>query len=1045
MNIEWEKVNQLFHEAAECADEERAEFIARAVQNDPELRREVQSLIEAHEEDSGFLETPALGKSLFRQFGGWQQRIIDALNAQRGKASPGADRMVGRLLDGKYEIEALCGRGGMGAVYRATHAGTGRRVAVKVIAPDLAGDGEFIERFRREAKTIGLLRHPNIVNVTDFGVTSDDDGDETVAYLVMEYLEGHTLAERLKDRRPMPLGEAIGILSQTCAAMDEAHRIGVLHRDLKPENIWLEPAGVNGSNVKILDFGIARLQDIFPFDDLEPPPEFGDQAVRSQPFSITEEETLRLNGAAQQLSRFSSVMGTPKYMSPEQCRGERLDKSSDVYSLGVIAYQMLTGETPFTGTTPELLVRHREAAPAPLREKRRDIPEGVDEVVRQALAKDKNARPATAGAFAFQLQLRSAGNQWVRSQTDALNRKYRWKFVEIALRTQWKGWLLSLLLTFATLGLPGMPSAMSVALFCPLWVIVAVIIIWGQNATTAACSLFIEQTDGNAKTDLRPIVSRVRRRRRDLARAAFRLIVPTLIHEGLSVEDARRRWGALRAPIRRQTAYTLFRRVLAIALDLTAAQQVLMAFALPFDRGWDFNTPRVFLVDMSNTVFFWLPFALTIRIVAFSLSLKSAIEQFVLYLAARKALGAIPFEQHALLPGSETWRVRWRAYWKTYAPACAIVALITGFHLSKFQWMTQRVIEGDLYSAKAAHVSGVPVPIWPFQSELISISHIVHSPAMTRYLIEKGADVNAQFSLYTKAHVSTPLMMALLSCRVDTLRVLIERGANARLGDFSGTPMTMAVSETMMTVDSKTPMAIAISSCPKAIELLPASGADVNEQTRLGPPLLIAARYQWPSLRHWGGYDGVGLVEETAKREVEETAKREGDAVKILIEKGADPNARDDKGRNGLMVMSLEPWLDDNAEIPRDVGTREQRKRWRRNDKAVELIGETLLNAGCDVNAADNKGRTSLMYAAASGRSAVVELLLKRGADVRAKDHNGESALDWAINSGNDKIIRLLSLRSASAGIKSLRPRLERYEPGVLQTPPFPGRKETSR
>src|SRR5215475_2880509 len=421
MNTEWERLNQLFQEAMERADEEREEFIARAGQNDPALQREIQSLIAAYEEDDGFLDNPALGKSLFRQFGGWRRQIIDALNAHSGRVSHGADRMTGQMLDGKYEIEELCGRGGMGSVYRATHIGTGRRVAVKVIAPELAGDGEFIERFRREAKTIGLLRHPNIVNVTDFGVTGE--GARTVAYLVMEYLEGQTLAERLKDRRPMPINEAIDILSQTCATMDEAHRLGVLHRDLKPENIWLEPAGANGSNVKILDFGIARLQDAFPLDDLERPREFGEPAIRHQPFSITEEETLRLNYTAQQMSRFGSVMGTPKYMSPEQCRGERLDKRSDVYSLGVIAYQMLTGEQPFTGTTPELLIRHREADAAPLREKRRDISSGVDAVVRQALAKDKNARPATAGAFAFQLQLRSTGNRWVRMQTDALNSK----------------------------------------------------------------------------------------------------------------------------------------------------------------------------------------------------------------------------------------------------------------------------------------------------------------------------------------------------------------------------------------------------------------------------------------------------------------------------------------------------------------------------------------------------------------------------------------------------------------------------------------------
>src|SRR5262249_43575370 len=149
---------------------------------------------------------------------------------------------------------------------------------VKVIAPDLAGNSEFIGRFRREARMIGLLRHPNIVNVTDFGVTGE--GERAVAYLVMEYLEGQTLAGRLKDSRAMPINEAIAIISQVCEAMDEAHRLGVLHRDLKPENIWLEPAGATGSSVKILDFGIASMQDVFAVEELEPPPEFGGPGTR---------------------------------------------------------------------------------------------------------------------------------------------------------------------------------------------------------------------------------------------------------------------------------------------------------------------------------------------------------------------------------------------------------------------------------------------------------------------------------------------------------------------------------------------------------------------------------------------------------------------------------------------------------------------------------------------------------------------------------------------------------------------------------------------
>jgi ankyrin repeat protein len=504
--------------------------------------------------------------------------------------------------------------------------------------------------------------------------------------------------------------------------------------------------------------------------------------------------------------------------------------------------------------------------------------------------------------------------------------------------------------------------------------------------------------EGAAKseTGLRPIVAAARRRSRDLARASFRLIIPALMREELNIDEARRRWAALKAPIRRQIAYTLFRRVLAFALALTAAQQILMASAFPFDRGWAFNTPQVFLVAMSKTVFFWPPVALMVWVVAFNLNLKSAIEQFVLYLAARKALGEIPLEQCALLPGSEKWQVRWRPHWKTYAPTCAIVALMIGFHLSKFAWMTARMMGADLYSVKASHASGVPVPLWPYQSNL-NIWGITNSPAMMRYLIEKGADVNAPLGLNGGNHISRPLMAALSTCEVETARLLIERGADMRAGDFSG----------------RTPMTIAVSNCAEAIELLLASGMDVNEQTRYGTPLLIAARYQWPypmSLRGLTGGLAAGPID------------RHGDAVKILIEKGADPNARDDAGRNALMVMSLEPQIDNDAEIPLKArGTRESRQRLRRSDKAVGTIGETLLNAGCDVNAVDNKGRTPLIYAVASERSNIVELLLKRGANIHAKDHNGESALDWAVKSGNDDAIMLLSSFSPAGGKKTSR------------------------
>lgn len=160
-------------------------------------------------------------------------------------------------LDNKYQIEQLLGKGGMGAVYRATHLGTKRTVAVKVIHPQLSSHDQFVARFRREAEAAGRLRHPNVVDVTDFGIAHTGNGP--VAYLVMEYLDGCTLAEIVAEEGRLPIAWVIDILEQVCAAVEEAHRAGIIHRDLKPDNIWLEPNGRGGYTVKVLDFGLVKL------------------------------------------------------------------------------------------------------------------------------------------------------------------------------------------------------------------------------------------------------------------------------------------------------------------------------------------------------------------------------------------------------------------------------------------------------------------------------------------------------------------------------------------------------------------------------------------------------------------------------------------------------------------------------------------------------------------------------------------------------------------------------------------------------------------
>ncbi len=1054
MNKDWEKIDQLFHHALECPEEERADFLAHAAQHDPALHSELQALLNAHEENHSFMESPVMRVSLSPEFDRWQEEIMEALAPPSGQQMSGqisgqmtgqttgqtTGWMIGRVLDGKYRLDELCGCGGMGAVYRALHVGTGRRVAVKVIAPELAGNREFIERFRREARTIGRLRHPNIVNVTDFGVTGENE--QTLAYLVMEHLEGCTLAARLKDNRPLMLADALDILKQTCAAIDEAHRLGILHRDLKPENIWLEPVGFGGCNVKVLDFGIAQLHDLLALEEQEPLPvksETSQTTAQPQPssitpFSITEDETLRLNLTLQQLTRAGVALGTPKYMSPEQCRGEKLAKASDIYSLGVIAYQMLSGEAPFNGTAAELLEQHREASPVPLSQKRWNLPAAVDAVVGQSLSKEPSARPATAGAFAFLLSLQLKGNNWLRGQADAINRRHRFKLTELAVRTQWPSWLLTGLILMATVKLPGLRPLQAGLVFGFLWLLIAAVTLWKQNSVTAACALFLEQTPKTARTeiDAGAIARAIRRRSGALARAtlaelaglarklcSFRpaeikrwadslLIAPPLLQEGLSVDEAAQRSAKLVAPLRRKLAYPLFRRLLAFAMVLTAWQVMLVIWGYTLDGG---------RIELAEAIVFRLPFMLALCYIAFSLSLKSSIEQALLYGAARQALGEGAAETVGP-PINQDAEARSRGPWlsfKTYAPACALLLLMGYLQFLKFPLMSKAIDSREIHTVKALQTTGVPLPFWslagvpptgyrrwlrraviPFGRHRFQPygPDIIRSYTMTKFLLEKGVHVNTRLVFgrdWAPPRIGidvamTPLHAALTDGRVETAELLIAHGADVHARDSIG----------------RSPLIVAITYCPSAIEMLLASGVDINEQTRFGPPLLAAARYQW----------------------LDRGVRERENAVKILLGKGADPNTRDSDGRNALMVMSMENRGQATvrfeamrgASLGRIVRIVDEAMRGapggrivRLEDeinRAVLLIGEELLQAGCDINAADSNGRTPLMYAARYGQPTAVRLLLERGANAKAKDKDGMTALDLARD--NQEIIRLL-------------------------------------
>ena len=331
------------------------------------------------------------------------------------------------VLDNKYQVEQLLGKGGMGEVYRATHLGTKRTVALKVIHPQLSAHDQFVARFRREAEAAGRLRHPNVVDVTDFGIAQTTNGP--VAYLVMEYLDGCTLAEIVAEEGKLPIAWVIDIFEQVCAAVEEAHRAGIIHRDLKPDNIWLEPNGRGGYTVKVLDFGLVKLGDR---DEVGR----GFTPLNADLSEIGEESATLIKPIAMQdesLTALGSVMGTPYYMSPEQCRGEHLDTRSDIYSLGVVVYRLLTGETPFTGSPHEVIELHKTAEPPPIREKNRKLPRKMARIVMSALAKDTSKRPQSAAGFAAALRASWEGPGHLLRHAFALYSEHFPTFFKIAL------------------------------------------------------------------------------------------------------------------------------------------------------------------------------------------------------------------------------------------------------------------------------------------------------------------------------------------------------------------------------------------------------------------------------------------------------------------------------------------------------------------------------------------------------------------------------------------------------------------------------------
>ena len=901
------------------------------------------------------------------------------------------ERLIGQVLDSKYHLDKLLGQGGMGAVFLATHLGTKRPVALKVIAPQFMANEEVGERFRREAEAAGRLRHPNVVNVTDFGVTAFER--EKLAYLVMEYLDGESLGEMMKQRGQLPLSLVVDIVEQTCLAIGNAHKLGIIHRDLKPDNILLQPDGRGGYNVKVLDFGLAKLRDVSESDAeisavqksttnpatqvagnqtasgqdrttanvetqtnlqspeateleaitvvqlLEKPELEMTTLIQSPPGTVNEAKTLiqspsateveaetliqpavpseeeqtllfdagmenvtqiqlsvSSNGlvpdeesatriqlesstqpenypfskntaegnpgvtisASVELTRIGSILGTPLYMSPEQCKGEALDLHSDIYSLGVIVYQMLAGEPPFTGTMAELMTKHCDAPPPALKEKRVDIPDSVEALINTALAKDPQERPATAEIFAAALHATSEKETEMLQQAKASFYSSQRTFFLSSLFFYLPSAIASLAASFIFSDALSNKPVAALAYYLLLFLLILVATKWNVGLST----LIIEKLRlaPNATVQLKPLVKIFARR--------FVTITGTILRSYLHIL-----WGFVKFIVPGARAAVDNALVAPIAVMEAKHGNEVLARSQSLVRQLRFVTLSFVLRD--------------IGICLLAVFLFPSITALMAYI-----FGGI----------------------RTNAFGVMTTPMVRNF-IAGYSWILLTMMH-TVYAA-------VPLGTLYFKA-LQAKGESTITSGMRDWQSETGKKAN-QLGKATLAWVALPLAMILFmfvsgiltSIRTETS--VVEASRNGRL---------------------------------ETVKRLLAKGANPNDTI-------------------FGGTSALMYAAEKGQTEI----------VKALLAAGAKVKQIDNDGDDALIYAAI--------------------------DNRVEVMKE-LLAAGADVHLKNKQGNTALLAAALKGRTAAVQLLLAAGADPTIRNRDGKSALSSAEEEGHQEIIQMI-------------------------------------
>ena len=356
---QWKKLDSLFHEALELEEEARAAHLAKVCGDDGQLRQEAERLIAAHERESGFIDSPILTDAV---------ALADDCN----------ESLVGRRL-GHYQVISLLGRGGMGEVFLAEDDKLNRKVALKVLPAAFTQLPDRARRFEREAKAASATNHPNILTIYEIGQA------EGLRFIATEYVDGVTLRHQMQSDG-MSIAESLSVAVQVASALSAAHETGVIHRDIKPENVMARPDGL----VKVLDFGLAKLTE----------------RTASSPEADSQAEAI-----ARPSTMPGVVMGTVSYMSPEQARGEKVDHRTDIFSLGVMLYEMLAGRRPYAGATPgETIAAILRDEPPELSETNAKVGSHLEKIVRRCLEKKPERRFQSARDLAFALETLSGAS-----------------------------------------------------------------------------------------------------------------------------------------------------------------------------------------------------------------------------------------------------------------------------------------------------------------------------------------------------------------------------------------------------------------------------------------------------------------------------------------------------------------------------------------------------------------------------------------------------------------------------------------------------------